>query len=89
MPRLEASFTIADKKVPPLEKMVADRVEGRNGSLRRNKFPITATSYTVASLQTATNSFCQESLIGEGSIGRVYIGDLNGKVNFVHALSLG
>jgi hypothetical protein len=45
------------------------------------KSPITATSYSVASLQTATNSFSQEFLIGEGSLGRVYRGEFpNGKV---------
>lgn len=34
--------------------------------------PITSISYTVAALQTATNSFSQENIIGEGSLGRVY-----------------
>ncbi|PKI57377.1 hypothetical protein CRG98_022222 [Punica granatum] len=48
--------------------------------MKRVNPPITATSYTVAALQTATNSFSQESLIGEGSLGRVYKGELpNGK----------
>jgi hypothetical protein len=43
--------------------------------------PMTATSYTVAALQVATNSFSQDSLLGEGSLGRVYKAEFpNGKV---------
>ncbi|KAE8728693.1 Protein STRUBBELIG-RECEPTOR FAMILY 8 [Hibiscus syriacus] len=57
--------------------------EGRiskSGSINRMKFPITAASYTVAALQTATNSFSQEYIIGEGSLGRVYKAEFpNGK----------
>jgi hypothetical protein len=42
---------------------------------------MTATSYTVAALQVATNSFSQDSLLGEGSLGRVYKAEFsNGKV---------
>jgi hypothetical protein len=33
---------------------------------------ITAPAYTVADLQVATGSFSPDSLIGEGSVGRVY-----------------
>ncbi|KAH0854626.1 hypothetical protein HID58_057826 [Brassica napus] len=43
--------------------------------------PITASPYTVSSLQVATNSFSQENIIGEGSLGRVYRAEFpNGKV---------
>lgn len=43
--------------------------------------PMTATSYTVAALQVVTNSFSQDSLLGEGSLGRVYKAEFpNGKV---------
>lgn len=70
-------------KVLPAEKMTPERVYGQNGSMRKTKVPITATPYTVASLQVATNSFCQDSLLGEGSLGRVYKADFpNGKVNY-------
>ncbi|EES04672.1 protein STRUBBELIG-RECEPTOR FAMILY 8 [Sorghum bicolor] len=72
--------SIATAKFPP-EKMTPERVYGKNGSMRKTKVPITATPYTVASLQVATNSFCQDSLLGEGSLGRVYKADFpNGKV---------
>lgn len=63
--------------------MTPDRVHGTNGSTaKKPKVPVTVTSYTVAALQVATNSFCQDSLLGEGSLGRVYKADFpNGKVN--------
>ncbi|KQJ93769.1 protein STRUBBELIG-RECEPTOR FAMILY 8 [Brachypodium distachyon] len=73
--------SVAAMKVLPAEKMTPERVYGINGSMRKAKVPITATPYTVASLQVATNSFCQDSLLGEGSLGRVYKADFpNGKV---------
>nr|CAB3449158.1 unnamed protein product [Digitaria exilis] len=73
--------SIATMKLPTPEKMTPERVYGKNGSMRKTKVPITATPYTVASLQVATNSFCQDSLLGEGSLGRVYKADFpNGKV---------
>jgi hypothetical protein len=57
-------------------------VYGINGSpAKKIKVPGAATSYTVASLQVATNSFCQDSLLGEGSLGRVYKANFpNGQV---------
>lgn len=69
--------------ISPAEKMTPERIYGKTGSMRKTKVPITATPYTVASLQVATNSFCQDSLLGEGSLGRVYKADFpNGKVKY-------
>ncbi|XP_022716149.1 protein STRUBBELIG-RECEPTOR FAMILY 8-like isoform X1 [Durio zibethinus] len=77
--RVKNVAAVIDLKPPPAEKVTVDRLS-KNGSLNRMKSPITATSYTVASLQTATNSFSQEYLIGEGSLGRVYSAEFpNGK----------
>ncbi|XP_019174164.1 PREDICTED: protein STRUBBELIG-RECEPTOR FAMILY 8 [Ipomoea nil] len=77
--RAKSTATVVDLKPPPSEKVTIERMQGKNGSLRRS--PITATPYTVAVLQTATNSFSQENLVGEGSLGRVYRADFpNGKV---------
>lgn len=71
---------IISVKASPSENSV-EVVNVRNGSLRRQRIPITATSYTVAFLQTATNSFSQENIIGEGTLGRVYRAEFpNGKV---------
>ncbi|EEF43813.1 Serine/threonine-protein kinase PBS1, putative [Ricinus communis] len=79
--RVKSIAAVADLKPPPAEKLVVDKLQGHSGSVKRMKSPITATSYTVASLQTATNSFSQEFIIGEGSLGRVYRGEFsNGKI---------
>lgn len=79
--RVRSTAAVTDLKPPPAEKSTVERMQGNNGSVKRIKSPITATSYTVASLQTATNSFSQEFLIGEGSLGRVYKADFpNGKI---------
>ncbi|KAJ0247182.1 Protein STRUBBELIG-RECEPTOR FAMILY 8 [Hirschfeldia incana] len=70
----------ADLKSSPAEKVTVDRVM-KNGSISRMRSPITASPYTVSSLQVATNSFSQENIIGEGSLGRVYRAEFpNGKV---------
>jgi hypothetical protein len=79
--RVKNMAAVTDLKPPPAEKLVVERLQGNSGSIKRMKSPITATSYSVASLQTATNSFSQDFLIGEGSLGRVYRGEFpNGKV---------
>ncbi|OVA03429.1 Protein kinase domain [Macleaya cordata] len=71
-PRAKSLTTVTDLKPLPAEMLMGERGFGKPGSGKRLKSPITATSYTVASLQTATNSFSQECLVGEGSLGRVY-----------------
>lgn len=80
---------VTDLKAPPMENLIVESV-GKNASIKRIKSPITATSYTVATLQTVTNSFGQENIVGEGSLGRVYRAEFpNGKVCFSFiALSL-
>ncbi|PIN13212.1 Serine/threonine protein kinase [Handroanthus impetiginosus] len=44
----------------------------RRKSLSKSRMPISAKAYTVAELQIATNSFSEENLVGEGSLGSVY-----------------
>ncbi|KAF5474856.1 hypothetical protein F2P56_006713 [Juglans regia] len=79
--RLKSTAAVTDLKPPPAENLMVERLQEKNGSVERIKSPITATSYTVASLQMATNSFSQEFLVGEGSLGRVYKAEFpNGKV---------
>ncbi|KAJ7967735.1 Strubbelig-receptor family protein [Quillaja saponaria] len=79
--RLRSAAVVTDLKPSPAEKLMVERVNAENGSVRRMKSPVTATSYTVASLQSATNSFSQEFIIGEGSLGRVYKAEFpNGKI---------
>ncbi|KAJ6828925.1 protein STRUBBELIG-RECEPTOR FAMILY 8-like [Iris pallida] len=75
------SASVANLKPPPVDKMVVEKANEKNGSVKRPKSPITAASYSVASLQSATNSFSQECIVGEGSLGRVYRAEFsNGKV---------
>ncbi|KAJ0843481.1 putative protein kinase RLK-Pelle-LRR-V family [Helianthus annuus] len=70
--------SVVDLKSPPTENATYEN--GKSGSMKRVKSPITTSSYTVATLQTATNSFSQDNIIGEGSLGRVYKADFpNGK----------
>ncbi|PWA89028.1 protein kinase-like domain-containing protein [Artemisia annua] len=77
--RVVPTASIVDLKVPPTENSTFER--GKSGSTKRVKSPITTSSYTVATLQTATNSFSQDNIIGEGSLGRVYRADFpNAKV---------
>ncbi|GMI77501.1 STRUBBELIG-receptor family 8 [Hibiscus trionum] len=77
--RVKSVAAVIDLKPPPAENVTVDRIS-KYGYINRMKSPITATSYTIAALQTATNSFSQEYLVGEGSLGRVYkAGFPNGK----------
>ncbi|KAL0407237.1 UNVERIFIED_CONTAM: protein STRUBBELIG-RECEPTOR FAMILY 8 [Sesamum latifolium] len=79
--RSKPTASVSDLKPPPADNLTVERLQGKNGSVKRVKSPITATSYTVAALQTATSSFSQENLIGEGSLGRVYRAEFpNGKI---------
>ncbi|KAK4491925.1 hypothetical protein RD792_002707 [Penstemon davidsonii] len=70
--RATPAANVSDLKPPPAENVTVEMLQGKNASVKRAKSPITATSYTVATLQSATNSFSQENLVGEGSLGRVY-----------------
>ncbi|KAL1320306.1 hypothetical protein HN51_065023 [Arachis hypogaea] len=79
--RVKSAALITDLKPPPVENVVVERAPVKSGSIKQMKSPITSTSYTVASLQSATNSFSQENIIGEGSLGRVYRAEFpNGKI---------
>jgi hypothetical protein len=77
-----ANDDITTSVLQPTGKLTVERIHGTNGSTsKKTKIPVTATSYTVAALQVATNSFWQDSLLGEGSLGHVYKADFpNGKV---------
>lgn len=73
-PKIRASPPEIMLKPPPSErhKSNGDRGLERKSTSKRAKSPITATTYSIADLQMATNSFSQENLIGEGALGRVY-----------------
>lgn len=67
---IESDDVTTNLELPPAEELLP--AEELPPAEEVMKSPIMATSYTVASLQSATNNFSQEFLIGEGSFGRVY-----------------
>ncbi|MCO5591891.1 hypothetical protein L7F22_045884 [Adiantum nelumboides] len=79
-------------KPPPSENFkepIIEKVLGRKASSRRAKSAISASAYSVADLQLATNSFSQEQLLGTGALGPVYRGELpNGKLLAVRKVDL-
>ncbi|KVI09371.1 Concanavalin A-like lectin/glucanase, subgroup [Cynara cardunculus var. scolymus] len=79
--RIKPAASIVDLKPPPTENSTFER--GKNGSTKRVKSPITTSSYTVATLQTATNSFSQDNIIGEDNAAL----SLQEEDNFVEAVS--
>jgi len=69
-----------DLKAPPYFKSFGESgptrpPPSRPPTARSTKAVVPAIAFSVADLQTATNSFAQENLIGEGSLGRVYRGE--------------
>ncbi|CAM6037987.1 unnamed protein product [Sphagnum compactum] len=86
-----ASAAVQIPKTPPSLKSISEK--GASGRSIPGKGPkmvmMAATAFSVGDLQTATNSFAQENLIGEGSLSRVYRGDFpNGQVFAVKKLDL-
>lgn len=70
----------------PAERIVADPTFTQLTPPSRNasKTVESAKFFTIASLQQCTNSFSQENLVGKGTLGSVYRGQLpDGNVNFV------
>ena len=64
--------------------IVPVEVNAEKPSMKTLNPPISARSFTIASLQQYTNSFSQENLIGSGMLGTVYRAQLpGGKVLFL------
>lgn len=79
--RAKPTPTTLDLRSLTMENLMCQKMQGNNGSVNIVKSPVTATSYNLSTLQGATNSFSQENLVGEGTLGRVYRGQFhNGKV---------
>ncbi|PSS01834.1 Protein STRUBBELIG-RECEPTOR FAMILY 2 like [Actinidia chinensis var. chinensis] len=69
----------APRRIPPIHTRT-DRMSRRSFS-KKPKIPSSAKVYTMAELQSATNGFSEEHLLGEGSLGSVYKADFpNGQV---------
>ncbi|XP_051150218.1 protein STRUBBELIG-RECEPTOR FAMILY 2 [Andrographis paniculata] len=65
-----SSPMITPSRLPPIQTKTIRMSQKK--SFTKNRMPIDAKIYTVAELQIATNSFSEEHLIGEGSLGSVY-----------------
>ncbi|KAL3632430.1 hypothetical protein CASFOL_025414 [Castilleja foliolosa] len=70
MSSLSSSPMITPSRLPPIRTKTL-RVTKRK-SFTKIKMPICAKAFTVEELQLATNSFSEDNLIGEGSLGSVY-----------------
>ncbi|XP_024370400.1 protein STRUBBELIG-RECEPTOR FAMILY 7 [Physcomitrium patens] len=82
-PVVKASPPVKVLKAPPSFKGISGLGAGHSKATigKVNKSNIAATPFSVADLQAATNSFSQDNLIGEGSMGRVYRAEFpNGQV---------
>ncbi|KAL3688237.1 hypothetical protein R1sor_014546 [Riccia sorocarpa] len=75
--KLKASPPEKVLKLPPtgFKSAPTEVSSGRPSSVKSLRSTISASVFSVADLQVATNSFAQENLIGEGSLGRVYRAD--------------
>lgn len=72
--------------IVPVEKVTVNSAVTTNAT-ERKIMTSSVKMYTVASLQQYTNSFSQENLIGEGTLGSVYRAELpDGKVVFVRLI---
>ncbi|KAJ7972286.1 putative Receptor protein kinase CLAVATA1 [Quillaja saponaria] len=66
-----------------------ERTSRRRSFSRRCRFPARIKVYTVAELQSATNSFSEENLLGEGSLGPVYKAEFpDGKILAVKNITM-
>ena len=57
---------------PPVHLTSTEKTSRRKSFTRKCEFAMNAKVYTLAELQLATSSFCEENLLGEGSLGSVY-----------------
>ncbi|EXB93649.1 Protein STRUBBELIG-RECEPTOR FAMILY 2 [Morus notabilis] len=58
--------------MPPIYHSRVEKTSRRTSFARKYGFPMKAKVYTIADLQSATSSFSEPNLIGEGSLGSVY-----------------
>ncbi|CAI0402871.1 unnamed protein product [Linum tenue] len=63
---------LSRSRTPFSRQARAKRLSGGRSLGKNNRAPASARIYTVEELQYATNSFSEDNLIGEGSLGAVY-----------------
>lgn len=60
------------RPIPLLNHTRTEKVCGKKGFSKRCTLPVRTKMYTLAELQSTTNNFSPENLLGEGSLGAVY-----------------
>ncbi|TXG57701.1 hypothetical protein EZV62_015530 [Acer yangbiense] len=67
---VSSPFFLGQRPTPPVSAIRTEKTGRRKSFSKKCKLP--AKVYSVAELQLATNSFSEENLLGEGSLGSVY-----------------
>ncbi|XP_030484096.2 protein STRUBBELIG-RECEPTOR FAMILY 2 isoform X2 [Cannabis sativa] len=63
---------LGPRRMPPIYNSRTQKTSKRKSVTRKHGFPMRAKFFTIADLQSATNSFSETNLLGEGSLGSVY-----------------
>ncbi|KAL0555183.1 hypothetical protein IC582_009122 [Cucumis melo] len=78
------------RPIPLLNHTRTEKVSGRKGFSKRCRLLVRTKVYALAELQSATNNFSQENLLGEGSLGAVYRAEFpDGQVLAVKNIDMG
>eukprot|EP00257_Ricinus_communis_P022932 XP_015582794.1 protein STRUBBELIG-RECEPTOR FAMILY 2 [Ricinus communis] len=81
--------TLGLNYVPPACRTRNEKMSRRRSFAKKYKAPASAKIYTVVELQSATNSFSEKNLIGEGSLGSVYRAEFpDGQILAVRNISM-
>ncbi|KAJ4705593.1 putative Receptor protein kinase CLAVATA1 [Melia azedarach] len=72
MPAVSSPFFLGPRRVPPVRSIRPEVTSRRKSISKKCKLPACVKAYNVAELQLATNSFSEDNLLGQGSLGSVY-----------------
>lgn len=72
MPAVSSPFFLGPRRVPPVRSIRPEATSRRKSISKKCKLPACVKAYNVAELQLATNSFSEDNLLGQGSLGSVY-----------------
>ncbi|XP_023528683.1 protein STRUBBELIG-RECEPTOR FAMILY 2-like [Cucurbita pepo subsp. pepo] len=87
---LSSQFMGCSRPIPILNHTRTEKFSGRKGFSNRCRLPVRTKIYTLAEVQSTTNNFSQENLLGEGSLGAVYRAEFpDGQVLAVKNLNMG
>ncbi|PON52229.1 Tyrosine-protein kinase [Parasponia andersonii] len=80
---------LGPRRMPPVYHSRTQKMSRRKSFTRKYGLPGRAKLFTIADLQSATNSFSEANLLGEGSLGSVYKADFpNGQVLAVKNINM-